>query len=77
MTQSPLLMFLQAEPAARTSKHASFPGTAAGWAVPRVWVKGGAVGYVPWIWLMSAGFKGAAKVRRVRRLECGGDMEWL
>ena len=25
---------------------------------------------------MSAGFRGAERVRRVRRLECGGEMEW-
>ena len=26
---------------------------------------------------MSAGFRGAERVRRVRRVECGGDMEWV
>ena len=26
---------------------------------------------------MSAGFRGAARVRRVRRFECGGEMECL
>ena len=30
---------------------------------------------MPWIWLMSAGLSGAARVRRVRRFECGGEME--
>ena len=40
-------------------------------------MKGGAVGYVPWIWLMSAGLRGAEMVRRVSRLEYGGEMEWV
>lgn len=26
---------------------------------------------------MSAGFRGAARVRRVMRVECGGGMEWV
>ena len=30
---------------------------------------------MPWIWFMSAGFRGAERVRRVRRVECGGEME--
>ena len=45
--------------------------------MPRVEVKGGAVGYVPCIWLMSAGLRGEARVRRVSRVECGGEMEWV
>ena len=63
------------EPVASTSKQASLPGTAVGTGVPRVVVSGGREGYVPWIWLMSAGLRGAARVRRVRRLECGGERE--
>jgi len=60
---------LQEEPALRTSKQASFPGTADGWGVPRALVKGGFVGYVPWIWFISAGLRGAERLRRVRRVE--------
>ncbi len=32
---------------------------------------------MPWIWLMSAGLRGAARVRRVRRVEWGGGREWV
>lgn len=62
-------------PAARTSATPSLPGTADGAAVERVVVKGGLEGYVPWSWLISAGFKGLARKRRVRRLEWAGEME--
>ena len=45
ITQSPFLMSdLMPEPVLRTSKHPSLPGTAEGWGVPRVLVKGGSDG---------------------------------
>ncbi len=69
ITQSPCFTDLTAEPVARTSKHASFPGTALGDEVDREFVNGGRLGYVPWIWLMSAGFSGELRVRRVRSEE--------
>lgn len=59
---------MTAEPVERTSKQPSLPGTALGEDVPSVVVKGGVEGYRPWIWLISAGLRGAARVRRVRRV---------
>ena len=54
------------DPAERTSKDPSFPATAEGSGVPRREVKGGREGYTPWIWFISAGLMGDARVRRRR-----------
>jgi hypothetical protein len=55
----------------------SFPATAIGFGVESAVVNVGFEGYTPWIWLMSAGLMGDARKRRVMRLLCGGDIEWL
>lgn len=63
MTQSPFCRLDEEGGEDVISKQASFPPTAEGDGVPRREVNGGREGYTPWIWLMSAGFMGAARVR--------------